>query len=47
MRIKTSIIIPTKNGADNIGECLQSVFEQDFKEGFEVLVIDSGTTDGT
>jgi len=47
MMIKTSIIIPTKNGADNIGECLQSVFEQDFEEGFEVLVIDSGSTDST
>ncbi|HEY93262.1 MAG TPA: glycosyltransferase family 2 protein [Dehalococcoidia bacterium] len=47
MMIKVSIIIPTKNGADNIGECLRSVFEQDFEEGFEVLVIDSGSTDST
>ena len=47
MMIKVSIIIPTKNGADNIGECLRSIFEQDFEEGFEVLVIDSGSTDST
>ena len=47
MSIKTSIIIPTKNGADNIGECLESVFQQDYEEGFEVLIIDSGSTDGT
>ncbi len=47
MSIKTSIIIPTKNGADNIGECLESVFQQDYEEGFEVLIIDSGSTDDT
>jgi len=41
-----SVIIPTYNRANLIGETLASVFEQTFTD-FEVLVIDDGSTDAT
>jgi rhamnosyltransferase len=44
---ETSIIIPTKNGGQGIGACLDAVFSQKNVGRFEVLVIDSGSTDGT
>jgi len=42
-----SIIIPTKNEATNIGPCLDQVYAQRVDFSFEVLVIDSGSQDGT
>src|ERR1700676_3126230 len=45
--IEASIIIPTKNGAKDIGACLEAVYSQRNAGRFEVLVIDSGSTDGT
>lgn len=41
-----TVIIPTKNGERYIGDVLHSIFDQDF-EGFEVIVVDSGSKDGT
>jgi rhamnosyltransferase len=41
-----SIIIRTKNEEKFIGQCLRAVFSQDFKD-FEVIIVDSGSTDGT
>jgi glycosyltransferase involved in cell wall biosynthesis len=43
---KISIIIPTKNEAEIIGECLRSVFDQTLAP-FEVLLVDGGSTDST
>jgi glycosyltransferase involved in cell wall biosynthesis len=43
---KVSIIIPTYNIADYLGECLSSVFNQSY-QNFEVIVIDGGSIDGT
>jgi len=45
--IETSIVIPTKNGAKDIGDCLDAVYSQKATGRFEVLMIDSGSTDGT
>jgi rhamnosyltransferase len=45
--IETTIVIPTKNGAADIGACLEAVHTQKDAGRFEVLVIDSGSTDGT
>lgn len=44
---KASIIIPTKNAESDIGPCLEAVFRQKYSEDFEVIVIDSGSTDNT
>ncbi len=45
--MKVSIVIPTWNGEDTITECLRGVFEQQVDFPFEVLVIDSASTDKT
>src|SRR5208282_394442 len=42
-----SIIILTKNEGANIGRCLEAVYGQSVDFPFEVLVIDSGSTDRT
>jgi len=42
-----SVIIPAKNGQKTIGKVLQVIFEQNFNSDFEVIVIDSGSTDQT
>ncbi len=42
-----SIIILTKNGDDTIDNCLASVFDQEADSSYEVIVIDSGSTDRT
>ena len=41
-----SVIIPALNAAEWIGETLQSVLMQSFRE-IEVIVVDGGSTDGT
>jgi len=41
-----SVLLPVRNGADFIEECLESVFAQTFKD-FECLVINDGSTDET
>lgn len=43
---KVSIIIPTYNVVDYLGECLSSVFNQSY-QNFEVIVVDGGSIDGT
>lgn len=45
-RITTSILIPAKNEASNIRHCLDNVFSQ-ASHDFEVILVDSGSTDGT
>jgi rhamnosyltransferase len=45
--IETSIVIPTKNGGADIGRCLEAVYSQKGTGPFEVIVIDSGSTDNT
>ena len=43
----TSVVIPTKNGEKWIGECLEAVHSQKGVGELEVLLVDSGSTDGT
>lgn len=43
--IKVSVIIPVYNCAKYIGTTLKSVINQDFKGGYEIIVIDDGSTD--
>lgn len=43
----TSILILAKNEAANIERCLENIFSQDTGCGYETLLIDSGSTDGT
>jgi len=42
-----SVVIPTLNGGPRFKKCLEAVARQELAGGFEILVIDSGSTDGT
>ena len=41
-----SVIVPTYNSKNRLGECLGAILKQDFKN-FEVIVVNDGSTDGT
>ncbi len=45
--MKISIVILTKNGEKTIDKCLGAIFKQKYNEEFEIIVIDSGSTDST
>lgn len=45
--MKATVIIPAYNGRDYLRSLLVAVFNQKLAEKFEVLIIDSGSTDGT
>jgi rhamnosyltransferase len=45
--METSVVIPTKNGGESIGECLEAVYSQEGVGRVEVVMVDSGSTDGT
>ena len=42
-----SIVIPTSNAEDTIGELLESIRAQDFHDDYEVIIIDNGSKDKT
>lgn len=43
-----SIVIPAHNEEKNIGNCLRSIFEQDYPQNkLEIIVVDDGSTDQT
>lgn len=44
--VETGIIIRTKNEEKWVGECLRKIFAQTYRN-FEVIVVDSGSTDKT
>ena len=45
--MKASIIIPTKNGGEIFKKVLDSLLRQELDEEFEIIIIDSGSKDGT
>jgi rhamnosyltransferase len=45
--VKASILILTKNEGQNIDACLRAVYSQESTDPFEVLIVDSGSTDAT
>ena len=45
--MKVSVVIPTYNDEATIAETLESVFAQRVDGGFEVIVVNDGSTDGT
>jgi GT2 family glycosyltransferase len=46
-KVDISIIIPAKNEEENIGKCLEAVYNQETNYRVEVMVIDSGSADRT
>ena len=45
--MKASVVIPTKNGEEYLDEVLAAVFGQQAPFDFEVVIVDSGSTDRT
>lgn len=45
--MKVSVVIPTHNDEATIAETVESVFAQRLDGGFEVIVVNDGSTDGT
>jgi len=45
--VEASIIIPAKNGATHLAKNLELIYAQSYPHPFEVIVIDSGSVDGT
>jgi rhamnosyltransferase len=45
--VKASILVLTKNEAHNIGPCLEAIYAQQDAGAFEVVLVDSGSTDAT
>ena len=46
-KVDVSIIIPAKNEERTIQKCLEAVFRQKTAHAYEIILIDSGSTDGT
>lgn len=42
-----SVVIPVRNGIQTLGSCLDGIFRQTLSDKIEVIIIDSGSTDGT
>ena len=42
-----SIIIPVLNGGEGMRQCLEAISRQETSEEYEIVVVDSGSTDGT
>lgn len=45
--VDISVVIPVKNGMQTLPACLDGIFSQTVKDRLEVIIIDSGSTDGT
>jgi glycosyltransferase involved in cell wall biosynthesis len=45
--VRLSVVLPTLNGAETIGEQLDALARQDWDEGWELVVADNGSTDAT
>jgi succinoglycan biosynthesis protein ExoA len=47
MRPRISVIVPARNEAEHIEDCLRSIFAQQVEGGMEVIVADGGSSDET
>lgn len=47
MRSKATVVIPTKNPGEIFSKVLDRVLSQKFHNSYDILVVDSGSTDGT
>jgi glycosyltransferase involved in cell wall biosynthesis len=45
--IESSILIPTRNGEEHVDACLSAIYRQKQVGAFEVILVDSGSTDAT
>jgi GT2 family glycosyltransferase len=45
--LTASVIVPSHNGRHHLDTCLDSVMSQQVEGGFEVLLVDNGSRDGT
>jgi glycosyltransferase involved in cell wall biosynthesis len=45
--VRVSVIIPVYNGAATLAAAIESALAQDFAPGFEVIVVNDGSTDST
>ena len=46
-KILVSVVIPVKNGEGWLDETIQAILNQQIEGNFEIVVLDSGSTDGT
>ena len=44
---KLSVIVPTYNAENSLKRCLDSLLKQDVDDGYEIICVDDGSTDGT
>ena len=42
-----SVLIPVRNGGELLVKCLEAIGAQSIDEGYEVVIVDSGSTDGS
>jgi glycosyltransferase involved in cell wall biosynthesis len=42
-----SVVIPTYNSAESLLDCISALLDQDFKDDYEIIVTDDGSTDKT
>jgi len=47
MKTNATIVVPTFNGEEFLGEVIEAVFNQKTAKTYELLIIDSGSSDGT
>jgi hypothetical protein len=47
MSTEVSVIIPAYNASKTIGACIESLLVQETREGFEIIVVDDGSSDDT
>ncbi|MFC1631391.1 glycosyltransferase family 2 protein [Candidatus Omnitrophota bacterium] len=46
-KIDVTVVILTKNGADSLQQCLHRIFNQKTTYSYEIICVDSGSTDST
>ena len=42
-----SVIVPVKNAASTLERCILALLGQDYSDGFEVIMVDNGSRDGS